>query len=53
LGKEGKRSLKVFFKLVSWAMLHTLYKSKQVVVKTLIKRMLRKSSGNDQLGCVN
>jgi hypothetical protein len=40
LGKEGRRSLSVFFKLASWAMLHVLATSKQVVVKALIKRML-------------
>jgi hypothetical protein len=33
LGKDGKRSLKVFFKLASCAMLLALAKSKQVVVK--------------------
>jgi hypothetical protein len=39
LGKEGKRSLKVFFKLASWAMPQVLTTSKQMVVKALIKRM--------------
>jgi hypothetical protein len=39
-GKEGKRSLSVFFKLASWAMAQVPATSKQVVVKALIKRML-------------
>jgi hypothetical protein len=40
LGKEGRRSLKVFFKLASWAMTQVLATSQQMVVKALIKRML-------------
>jgi hypothetical protein len=33
LGKEGRRSLKIFFKLASWAKLNVLAKIKQVNVK--------------------
>jgi hypothetical protein len=39
-GKDGKRSLNIFFKLASWAMAQVLATSKQVVMEALIKRML-------------